>query len=106
MNIPYDTGFFILSDELTTMEGSPVCIVVDHNLVLSLRIDSDLFQTLGSMQKEFVLWYQEEVYYKTLLPPVTFIVNPSNMKPYDQEKICKEILDFLDSPAFEDIDLF
>ena len=54
---------------------------------------------------EFVLWYQREIY-EGLMPPVQFIVDPSCLDSYDQVKICKELLDFLNSPTIDDPDLF
>lgn len=84
-------------------ESGFVVINVDHKLVSSIGID--IYDFLDESELTFVLWYQREIY-RGLFPPVSFLVNPSVADIYDQEKVCKEILDFINSPTLDDPDLF
>lgn len=104
MNIQ-DIGFFISDTSNPSSEyfGS-ARIVVDHDLLMSM--DETVWKVLGQNQIRFLLWYREQVLKCKLKPSVVFTLSERLIEPYDQEKICKELLDFLGSDTVEDPDLF
>lgn len=83
-------------------ESGSAVIDVDHQLVSSISID--MYDFLDFSELTFVLWYQKEIY-RGLYPPVSFIVDSSVADTYDQIRVCREILDFINSPNLEDPDL-
>jgi hypothetical protein len=96
-------GFFILDDEILIKNG-PVTITVDHSTLMSI-VYIDHWDSLRNYEKEFVIWYQDEILVKGLKSGLSFIVSSSLIEPYDQELLCKEILNFLRAPIEEDSDL-
>jgi hypothetical protein len=92
-------SFFILDDEIKIKDG-PVSIIVDHAVLMSI-VYIDHWDSLRPYEKEFAIWYQEEVLINGLSSGISFIVSPSLIEPYDQENLCKEILNFLRMPPEE-----
>ncbi len=102
MNIS-DLGFFIVDDEINIKDG-PVTITVDHEVIMSIE-DTAQWNSLKSYEREFAAWYQEQILIEGMPPEISFIVSSSLIEPYDQEKLCEQILNFLRSPTVEDPDL-
>jgi hypothetical protein len=91
-----DYSFFILDDEICIKEG-PVSIIVDHAVIMSI-VYLDHWDSLKTFEKEFAVWYQEQILIQGFLGELSFIVSSSFLEPYDQEALCREILNFLREP--------
>ncbi len=100
---PPNFSFFILDDEISITDG-PVTITVDHAVLMSI-VYINHWDSLQPYEREFAVWYQDEILIKGLSSEISFIVDSALIESYNQEKVCEKILNFLRSPTVEDPDL-
>lgn len=86
-------SFFIIDDEINIKDG-PVSIIVDHEAVMSV-VYFDHWDSLAWHEKEFASWYQNNFLARKFVEncPVAFIVSSVLLEPYDQDGLCKTILE-------------
>ncbi len=89
-------SFFILDGEIDIKNG-PVSLTVDHPVIISVEYPRHR-ESLAQYEKEFAIWYQEQVLIKGVCSGLCFILDSSVMRPYDQNRVCKEILNYLRVP--------
>lgn len=96
MNTQRNFSFFILDGEIDIKDG-PVSLTVDHPVIMSI-VYIYHWESLAQYEKEFAIWYQEQVLIKGTCSGLCFILDSSVMRPYDQNRVCKEILNYLRIP--------
>jgi hypothetical protein len=94
-------SFFILSTQFDAIQGT-CTLRADHEVLMSIDVQS-LRNILGQNEIRFVEWYQDEVFTNGA-KSIYFMSKPQYADFYDQDVVCKDLLEIVDALSDQDFD--